>query len=344
MTTAERIERAGVPEVSVLLPVFNGATTLPRALASVRRQRTVSWECVVVDDGSLDDSAQVVEAVCKIDPRFRLVRRNHGGIVAALRVGLAACRAPFVARMDADDAMLPQRLAIQRAALQNDTDLCAVGSHVQLFPREGISEGRLAYERWLNSLTSAHDVEVDAFVECPIAHPTLMARTDVLQRFNYRAGGWPEDYDLVLRLLAAGHRIGVVPKVLLRWRDSPHRLSRTDPTYFQPRFVACKAAFLADGFLSAFDEYVLWGYGDTGRRLCRALWQHHKRPRYIIELHPGRLGQVIAGARVVSPGRLLTLERLPIVVSVAGVTARTQIRTALAGMGFTDTQDYRIAA
>ncbi len=337
-------DRVGAPEVSVLLPVFNGSRTVLRALCSVRRQRGVAWECVVVDDGSNDASVRLVQAVAREDSRFRLLRRSHGGIVSALRAGTAACRAPLIARMDADDIMVSGRLAKQCQALHRDPQLIAVGAHVELFPRVGLREGRLAYERWLNSLRSVRDVEADAFVECPIAHPTLMIRADVLREMNYREEGWPEDYDLVLRLLGAGCRVGVVPEVLLRWRDSPQRLSRTGASYAQPRFVACKAAFLAAGFLATSKRYVLWGYGDTGRSLHRSLALHDKTPAYIVELHPGRLGQLIAGARVIPPEHLPKVERLPIVVSVAGAAARRQIRDALAEMGFLDVTDFRVAA
>jgi len=324
--------------------VFNGAKTLLRALASVRRQRGVEWECVVVDDGSSDASAGVADAMVRRDSRFRLLRSPHRGIVAALRTGLATCRAPLIARMDADDVMLPGRLRKQSDAFHDDAHLAAVGTHVELFPRNGLREGRLAYETWLNSLRSARDVEADAFVECPVAHPTLMAQASVLREFSYRDAGWPEDYDLILRLIGAGRRVGVLPEVLLRWRDSPARLSRTNPTYAVPRFVACKAAFLADAFLATSDRYVLWGYGDTGRLLRRELARHQKAPAYIVELHPGRIGQVIAGARVIPPEKLRTIERLPIVVSVAGAPARRQIRDVLSAMGFVDVKDYRVAA
>ena len=108
-----------------------------------------------------------------------------------------------------------------------------------------MTDGLRDYERWLRSLRDEAAVHADAFVECPIAHPTLMIRRDVLAAVRYRDAGWPEDYDLVLRLLAAGHRIGVVPRRLLAWRDSAERLTRRHPAYAQERIVACKAAFLA---------------------------------------------------------------------------------------------------
>ena len=100
----------------------------------------------------------------------------------------------------------------------------------------------------------------DAFIECPIAHPTLMIRRNLLTTLGYRDCGWPEDYDLILRLLADGHELGVVPKRLVAWRDGPERLSRTSETYSVERFTACKAAHLAESFLASSNDYALWGY------------------------------------------------------------------------------------
>jgi hypothetical protein len=246
--------------------------------------------------------------------------------------------------MDADDLMHKGRLAAQRQLLENHADLTAVGCHVRLFPRIHLRDGRRAYEQWLNSLDTPERVLADAFVECPIAHPTLMIRRQVLTDFGYRECGWPEDYDLILRLLADGHTVGIVPQRLLSWRDQPQRLSRTSPTYALERFTACKAAFLAATFLATTDTYILWGYGATGKALRRALVACKKTPSYIVELHPGRLGKTIHGAPVIPPEELTRIRRQPLVVSVAGAQARSEIRTALQTMHFTEIRDFVCAA
>ncbi len=89
---------------------------------------------------------------------------------------------------------------------------------------------------------------------------------------------------------------------------------------------------------------MLWGFGDTGKALSQALARRDKHPSAIIELHPGRLGQLIRGVRVVPPEALRSLRAEPIVVSVAGLTPRTEIRAALAEMGFTELRDFVCAA
>jgi glycosyltransferase involved in cell wall biosynthesis len=336
--------RPDVPPMSILLPVRDAGATLPAALDSVRRQTETGWECVVVDDGSTDDSLAIMRRFVANDPRFVVVATEHRGLVAALHEGLAHCRAPLVVRFDADDVMHRERLAAQRAALGADPSLALVGCHVRMFPRARLQPGRLDYERWLNAIGDEAAIAREVLVECPLAHPTWCARRDVLLAHGYRDCGWPEDYDLLLRLHAAGRRIGVVPRRLLLWRDREDRLSRHDPRYSLAAFTACKAAHLAGGFLAASDAYVLWGYGATGRALRRALLAHGRWPAAIVEVHPGRIGNRIHGAPVIPPDQIAGLAGLPIVVSVAGAAAREWIRAACARLDLVELRDYRFAA
>ena len=332
------------PRVSILLPVHQAAATLPACLRSIERQRESRWECVAVDDGSRDESLSLLRAAAERDSRFRVLALDHGGIVSALEAGLEQCRAARVARMDADDWMHRDRLAEQLGLLERRPDLCAVGCRVRLFPRGELSPRRRAYEGWLNAIGDCESVRREAFVECPIAHPSLMIRREVLATFGYRDVGWPEDYDLVLRLLAAGHELAVHPRRLLGWRDWPGRLSRTGEAYGIGRFTACRAAHLAQTFLAESEKYVLWGYGDTGRALRAALLVHGKTPSHIVELHPGRLGQRIHGAPVIAPEALADGLPRPVIASVAGARARNLIRAALVRMGYRELRDFVCAA
>lgn len=329
----------------MLLPARDAEGTLSAALCSLSSQTFADWECILVDDGSRDRTATIAAEHAARDGRIRVVPGPGQGIVAALRTGLACCSASLVARMDADDLCHKRRLEAQVRAMNADPELTAVGCHPRLFPRGALSGGMRAYESWLTSLRSDADVRRDAFVECPIAHPSLMIRTATLRALDYQDRGWPEDYDLVLRMLEVGARVSVVPEVLLLWRESPQRLSRTSASCLHERFVACKAHYLARGPLRGGAEYVLWGFGDTGKELSRALLQEGKRPGMIVELHPGRVGQRIAGAPVVRPEQLQGRRgELPVVVSVAGAQARAEIRRTLALFDFVEGRDFVCAA
>jgi glycosyltransferase involved in cell wall biosynthesis len=345
-----------MPDVSILMPVRNARDSLAACLESIRRQRGPSWECIAVDDGSNDGSGECLARAAAEDARFRVLTQPPEGIVAALMRGLGACQGRYVARMDADDLMLARRLERQMRALESEPTLAGVGCHVRIFPRptpqragrDTRHAGRREYEAWLNSVESADQVARDAFIECPLAHPTWMLERSVLERYGYRDAGWPEDYDLLLRLIADGHRLGVVRERLLCWRDGDSRLSRTSGTYSIERFTACKAHFLARGFLrETGDGYLLWGYGSTGRCLAKALLEYGKRPAAIVDVHPGRVGQRILGARVISPAELpafMRVRRLPIIASVARREPRREVRAALANFGYVELEDYVCAA
>ena len=332
------------PLISILLPVWNAATTLSTCLQSVQRQTEHRWQCIVVDDGSRDNSRLCAQQFADLDPRFQVIAAPHQGIVGALNTGLQYCHGRFIARMDADDIMHRERLAVQMRVLDEHPSLAAVGCHVRIFPRRHLQNGRRAYENWLNHITTVRRVQENAFVECPIAHPSLMIRRDVLMSFPYRNCDWAEDYDLILRLLSNGYALSVVPQRLLSWRDGPKRLSRTNPTYALERFTACKADFLAKTFLLETSSYILWGYGATGKALRRALLAYGKQPAHIVELHPGRLGKVIHQAPVIPPERLIQVPRRPVVISVAGVKPRGEIRAAMTQMGFVELRDFVCAA
>jgi len=332
------------PLVSILMPALNAEATITAAIRSVRRQTESRWECVVVDDGSTDGTSRIVRSAERDDRRLQLISTRHEGLVAALTTGLTRCRGQYVARMDADDVMHRKRLTEQVAMLEANPGLDAVGCHVRLFPRSALGPGYREYEAWLNGIDDEGKLERELYVECPVAHPTLLLRTRRLLDLGYRDRGWPEDYDLILRLVTSGGRVGVLPRRRLGWRLSPGRLSLNDPAYSQQQFTACKAAFLARAFLAGTDHYILWGHGGTGRALRRALSTRGKHASHIIEVHKGRLGNRIHGAPVVPPAQLPELPRQPVIVSVARPGPRAEVRAALASMGFLELRDFVCAA
>lgn len=279
------------PEVSVLLPVRDAVRTLADALDSTLASDGVRFEVVCVDDGSVDGGGALLDAYARQDPRVRVLHRPPRGIVAALNDGLADARAPFTARMDADDVMHPERLAAQAALLGARPGLALAGCLIESFRAGGLRDGFRLYTDWANALVTHEDIAREAFVDCPVPHPTWMLRRSALEKTGpYRDRGWAEDVDLLFRVLAAGLRVGKVPRVLLRFRDSDGRLSRRDPRYGREAMACVKAHFLPK--LRPTPAAVLIGSGRTARRYARLLAAERLPVRALVSPEP-----VQAGAR-----------------------------------------------
>ena len=281
------------PLISILLPYRDEAALLSECLASIRAQTLEDWELVAVDDGSEDGSSAVVERWAAGDPRVRIARRPREGLVAALNRGLAEARAPLVARMDADDVMHAERLAAQHAFLAAHPEIALCGTQVELFPAEMIRDGYAEYARWQNGCVTPEQVAANVYVESPFAHPSIMARAAVLRDAGgYRDGPFPEDYELFLRLHAAGHAMAKVPRVLLRWRERPARTSRVDPRYARDAFDELRAESLArDPRLHAGREIVIWGAGRRSRLRAERIIRRGIRPIAWIDIDPRKIGQ-----------------------------------------------------
>lgn len=338
-----------MPQVSVLLPVYNAAATLEEALTSLAAQTWPDFEIVAVDDGSTDGSGALLEAWARREPRLRVLRQPHRGLVAALQVGLAACRAPLVARMDADDRAHPERLAAQVAYLAQHPEVAVVGTQVEAFPAAAVGRGLRRYLAWQNALLHDADIRREIFIESPFAHPSVMFRRAAVEAVGgYRAAPWAEDYDLWLRLYLAGARFGKVPRVLLWWRERPDRLTRTDPRCSPEAFFQAKAHYLAQGPLAGRDAVLLWGAGIAGRKLGRHLLRAGVPLQAYLDIDPRKIGHTRHGRPVHPPEALPDLwrraQRPALVVAVGVPSARPLLRQRLTALGLREGEDWWFAA
>jgi glycosyltransferase involved in cell wall biosynthesis len=326
------------PAVSVLLPVRDARGTLVACLDTLAAQTLEDHEVVAVDDGSVDGSAELLRERASRDPRVRALLGGRSGLVSALNTGLAAVRAPLVARMDADDECQPARLALQKARLDADPATHVLGCRVRLVGAR--SEGLQAYVDWQNGLVDHEAIARDRFVESPLVHPSVMMRTEALRAL----GGWrdfrgPEDYDLWLRGFDAGLRFAKLDETLLLWRDSPRRLTRTDPRYSPESFQALKVAALLRGPLAGGRKVVLWGAGRVGKSWARALVSAGGAVVGFVEVDPRKIGGTVAGVPVVGvadAGRW----RGPLHLAAVGQKgARDRIRAEASRLGLEEGRD-----
>lgn len=332
--------------ISVILPFRNAAETLDDALRGLLADGDPALEVIAIDDGSEDGGRARAEAWTRKDVRVRVVQGPRQGLVAALRAGLDCARGGLIARMDADDICHPARLSRQRTFLAAHPRVGAAGTRVEAVAAGGsVGEGLLRYVAWQNGLLTPEDHRRERFVESPLCHPSVMMRRGAFEAVGgYRDTAGPEDYDLWLRLVAAGYELAKVPEVLLSWRHQAGRATFSDPRYAPERFRETKAPFLAAA-LSRMprERRVLWGAGPTGRKLARELARHGLCFELIIDIDPDKLGRTLRGAAIASPDAL-EAGRDVVVGAVGARGARELIRAELEARGFREGEDAWFAA
>lgn len=211
------------PGVSVVVPSYNHAPFVERALRSVFRQTLAPLELVVIDDGSRDDSPQIIERVLRDSPfACEFIARENRGLSATLNEGFArASRGRYFAYLGSDDVWLPQFLAARVEALAaRPRAVLAYGNAYSIDERARIIDCTIDWARYRDGDARRMLLETLA----PLS-PTVVYRRDALppQPWNEAAG--LEDYELYLRLSASGE-FAFDPRVLSAWRQHGYNTSR----------------------------------------------------------------------------------------------------------------------
>lgn len=204
-----------IPHISVCMPMYNASRYLRECIDSVLGQTFHDFEFLIVDDGSTDDSVEIVELYT--DPRIRLIRREHD-YIASLNCLIDEARGEYIARMDADDVMLPNRLQQQFDYMESHPDIDVLGGNIMYI---GDNTGYAA--NWRGDVTMLQLIE-----GCVIAHPTVLIRRDALvgNKIHYRHEYvYAEDYALWVELLQCGCRLYNHSDVVLQYRASENQIS-----------------------------------------------------------------------------------------------------------------------
>lgn len=189
------MSRRKVPPISVVIAAYNVQRYVGEAVESVLTQTFSDFELVVVDDGSTDSTPAILDRYAADDSRIRIVRQRNAGMVAALNVGCGMARGPLIARLDADDVALPDRLARQVAFLCENRDHGLVGGGSIKIDRDGREIARVSYP------TTDAEVRRSLASTCPFEHSAVTMRAEAIRAL----GGYREafasvaDYDLWLR-------------------------------------------------------------------------------------------------------------------------------------------------
>lgn len=222
-----------VPELSVIMSVFNGQRFLKQAIDSVLSQTYKDFEFIIVDDGSTDNSADIIRGYN--DSRIRLIQQTNHGLVASLNTAIGLSRGMYIARMDADDVSLPKRFERELTWLKADRKRGLVSTFFEhLDYKTGKPNGTIVVHAPKHT-----DLRRALYTVNPFAHGASMFRKKAAVGVGlYKANYWPaEDYDL-WRRIAKKWRVGLIPEILFGYRvNNPGSISQSK-NYEQTRLVA----------------------------------------------------------------------------------------------------------
>ncbi len=200
--------------VDVLMPAYNAGTTIEIAVESILNQTVRDLRVHIVNDGSTDDTGDVLARLAVKDPRVHVYTQPNEGIVDSLNNGLEHCRAEFLARIDADDIAYPERIETQIAYLRANPDVVAVGAKMRHVDINGVPLGSIAE-------IHSPDLADPSYVPCIepyLIHPVMTARRTAIEAAGrYRQVYYAEDTDLYWRLRDHG-RLYNMPELLGDYR------------------------------------------------------------------------------------------------------------------------------
>jgi glycosyltransferase involved in cell wall biosynthesis len=282
------------PRVSVLMAVKDGLPWIREAIESVLSQTYRDFELLLVDDGSVDGTVEAAAAYG--DSRLRVLRNDRNlGQVPSLNRGLREAAGAYVARLDADDVCLPERLERQVAVLDAGPAVALTGAWMDVVDERG----RL----WAKVRGHVRDFPELVFAilsdRYPFAHPSLMYRRDlVLELGGYDESLAPaEDKDLYRRLALARHEVRAVEQVLVRYRRHERQLSQEHRDVQLRHDHEGQERFLSElaGAEHAARLRVLLAQGDGDAELVRLLLDGAERRLALTPAEREKLEELVAG-------------------------------------------------
>jgi len=211
-----------VPKVTVLMTVYNAEEYLDEAIQSVLRQDFTDFEFLIVNDGSPDNSQEILDRYTKVDPRIRVIKQQNMGLVASLNKGIRLAKGEYIARMDSDDVSMARRFSRQVAFLDSQPETVLLGGCFEIIDEDGNFLDRVF------TPLKDRDLRRCLLMKNVFGHASVMyRRTAVLQVGGYSTQVGPtEDLDLWMRLSQIG-KIASLPYGLMRYRVNRNGISIT---------------------------------------------------------------------------------------------------------------------
>ncbi len=326
--------------VSILIPFKNTEAYLVACLNSISKQTYTNWELLIVDDGSTDDSYNIVKNYTQKDNRIKLFKNSGSGIIDALRLAFSKSKGMFITRMDSDDIMLPNKLeTLVGNLLKYGKQHVAVGL-VNYFSEEGIKEGYKNYEIWLNQLTKTGVNYSEIYKECVIPSPCWMVYKSDLEACDaFNPDRYPEDYDLAFRFYKHDYKCIPCNTVLHDWRDYNTRTSRTHKHYAENHFIDLKLHYFLELDYNQNKTLIVWGAGNKGKTIAKKLIAKKVPFKWICD-NPNKIGRDIYGNILQPFSALESIKNPQSIITVANKTSQIEIKEYMTKLKMQPVKDY----
>ena len=238
--------------VSIILPVYNGASYLENAIVSVLNQTYRNFELIIIDDASTDHSLQIVEYYRRQDTRILAIRSSmRRGVAKTLNIGLRAAGGDFIARIDADDLWLPEKLEQQVKVFNSDPELLLLGTAKILIDQNG----DVIYGKSDWPVYSYGDIRNNILKKNLFSHSSVMFRKSVLTVAGYYNEDYKnsEDYEYWIRIITRG-KTEILRESLVQYRLHPEMISWQKRR--QQKFFVIKAKWMGFSLLGFQPGYL----------------------------------------------------------------------------------------
>lgn len=211
--------------ISIVLPVYNAEHYVKDTIESIINQSYLNWELIVIDDGSIDRSADIISNYSSFDKRIKLYRQKNMGLAKTLNKGISLAKSNYIARIDADDICKENRLTLQIRELVDNEDVVLVCSNVEYIDSGNNTLG------FSFSSTSTRKLKKKLEFGNVFFHPTVMFKKDIALKvggYDERLGKYFEDYMLWVKMLEFGN-VSFLPNHLVKYRIHGDSISSNTP-------------------------------------------------------------------------------------------------------------------
>lgn len=268
------------PKITVLMPAYNAGPYIREAVDSVLAQTFTDFELLIINDGSRDETAEILSSYG--DPRIRVLEQENRGLVASLNRGLQEARSEWIARFDADDVCLPERLAIQWDYVQVHPELLLLGGEADYMSQEG--EHLFTFHHHGYSTAEIRELVLR---ECPFVHATvLFRRSAVLEAGGYDPDALTFEDHLLWRKLVALGPVENLQQPLIRVRFNPESAT-VDEKWRGPVFADIKHRSIRSGRVAPEDARALKSLlaGQNFTRFKKAAYHGMMGKKYLWNKH-----------------------------------------------------------